>query len=57
MSGQIMMIIPTQNGFLFMPFDMNVLVSVDPKKRAGVLVAKDKDELAELVREHYEDQP
>lgn len=48
-----MMIVPTQNGFIFMPFDMNVLVSVDPKKTSGVQVAGDARDLAELVYAHY----
>lgn len=51
--SQIMMIVPTENGFIFMPFDLNVLVSVDPKKTACVKVAQDISELGELVIEHY----
>jgi len=54
-TSPIMMIIPTDNGFVFMPFNMNVLVSVDPTKTAEVLVARNAAELAELVREHYGD--
>lgn len=55
----VMMIIPVENGFAFMPNDMDMLVSVGPKKMGGkwstprVSVARTVDELADLVREQY----
>ena len=53
MTDSIMMIVPIENGFIFIPFDLNLLMSIDPKKTSGVQVARDAGELADLVREHY----
>lgn len=53
----VMMIIPVENGFAFMPNSMDMLVAVGPREAGAnpprVSVARSAEELAHLVLELY----
>jgi len=56
MSKPILTIVPTQNGFVVIPFDMNLMLSMKDAatKTKGCYVAGDTQGLAELIQRVYE---
>lgn len=51
----VMMIIPVENGFVFMPIDMDLMMSLKDGSKA-VQVARDVDQLSALVKLHYSEE-
>lgn len=51
----VMMIVPVENGFVFMPINMDLMMSLKDGSKA-VQVAADATKLSDLVHAYYEEE-
>lgn len=55
MAKPVMMIVPVLNGYVVMPFNMDLLVSLkDGQREDGIHVCKDPDEIGKILGALYE---